>query len=199
MAQPGSHEQLSVQEVPNILKVARQDAALGLYVESIKSYKHAMHVLLQHTQTVADPFLKGQWKKTDDEVKSEVEAVYSLYKSLKVLRNPAAANKDRHPPPEEPRPRQHDERVPFHPGEPPQSMMEHFGGPPFVPREFLQPAPAAREAAEPPAAMVRKDPVIWDPPEPRFQPPKKAQKKLPKWAQANPQKPHGKPGKHPTG
>jgi len=213
MAQPNTHEQLSIQEVPNILKISRQNAALGLYAESIRSYRHALHVMTQHVQTVSDPFLREQWKKADEEVKTEIQGIYKLYKALKVLRGEASSSKeiswpsDIAPAPEE-RPIKPAQQVaPSQPrsGKPPPSVVERFGGVPFSRKEEQagqfgvkdgrreEPAPVYQMQQQEP----RKDPLIWDPPSPKnYQaPPKKAmvQKKLPKWMQPNQPKP---PAKH---
>jgi hypothetical protein len=74
---------LTVQEVPNVLRIARQKAALGLYKESVKSYKHALDILSAHIKEISEPCLKEQWKKTNEEVRDEVAGVYKLYKAMK--------------------------------------------------------------------------------------------------------------------
>ncbi len=228
MAQPSSHDQLSIQEVPNILKVARQNAALGLYPDSIRSYRHALHVVAEHIKSLADPFLKEQWKKADEEVKGEVEGIYKLYKALKVLRGepgtsgtsgssgpsaskeafPAVQNPDERPIKVNKAPSA-EGRMP----KPPPSVLERFGGQPFLRKDEqagqIVAGMARRE--DPPAyhhypsgplppAEPKKDPMVWDPPSPKYQQPAPrkpvAAKKLPKWAQP---KAPGPASKHAAG
>ncbi len=219
MAQPSPHEQLSIQEIPNILKVARQKAALGLYKESIQSYRHALKVVVQHVQTVSDPFIRDQWKKADDEIKAEVQGAYKLYKSLKVFRGEPGSissldskGQESYPadivsaPVEHPVERHASQ--PRDPYKPPPSVMDHFGGLPFV-RQASNPNPDSQQqyqSAQGPEFVLKepkrysppepkKDPLVWDPPSPKPQhqavPARKpvTQKKLPKWAQNGPKQP----------
>ena len=194
MAQHNSASQLSAQEIPNILKVARQKTALGLYKESIKSYNHALHVLDTHLKSISDPFLKDQWKHVDQEIKDEVKVIYKLYKTLKVFKgenpqrevhkNDQLVNK----------PAKSNEERPIK-GPPiiPPSVIEHFGGLPFVKQE---PRKDAKNINPPTFNEPKKDPVVWDPPSPKNQA-KKPVKKPPKWNQGNPGKPPAKPKNKP--
>ena len=205
MAQLSSHEQLSIQEVPNILKISRQNAALGLYPDAIRSFRHALHVISEHIKTLQDPFLKEQWKKADEEVKGEVEIIYKLYKALKGLRGePGSSSKgssstgvtspEERPLPKHAAPSQPlEQRAP----KPPPSVLERFGSQPFVKKEEQAGVFAQKEVKreDPPVlyhypsgpvvpSEPKKDPMVWDPPSPKYQEKKAAQaKKLPKWAQ----------------
>eukprot|EP01022_Parablepharisma_sp_SALTPOND_P024633 TRINITY_DN551_c0_g1_i2.p2 TRINITY_DN551_c0_g1~~TRINITY_DN551_c0_g1_i2.p2 ORF type:complete len:273 (+),score=25.52 TRINITY_DN551_c0_g1_i2:4315-5133(+) len=196
MAQSLPHEQLSIQEVPNILKIARQNAALGLYPDSIRSYRHALHVVAEHIKTLRDPFLKEQWKKADEEVKGEVEGIYKLYKALKVLRGEPGSAKDSGPtsnPDERPLHKASSQPTEARVPKPPPNVLERFGGQPFVRKDEQAGPIVARDCRRDdpyhaPGASnePKKDPLVWDPPSPRYQqqPRKPAPaKRLPKWAQ----------------
>ena len=212
MSQPNAYEQLSIHEMPNILKVARQNMALGLYEESMKSYRHALKVLYHHLQTVHDPFLKEQWKKADEEIRTEVKAIYQLYKDIRGLRGEAVNFKDPSLYPSAPAPGRDARPIkpaamappanlppaqPSHGTKLPPSVLERFGGQPFSNVEKPM-----DDREEPPAPQPpKKDPIVWDPPSPKHAKPlpqkHKPPKNLPTWAQkkggGNPPKQPGKP------
>jgi len=207
MAQPSSHEQLSIQEVPNILKIARQNAAVGLYLDSLRSFRHALHVIVEHIKTLKDPFLKEQWKKTNDEVRGEVEGICNLYNALKGLRGlPTGSTKDEVAPPSDPDERPLNKVTPAAPAapmepkhhkqsKPPPSVLERFGCAPFSkvedPSIDQQQPPMFgkdyRRDEQPPIHLYqngpsnqehKKDPLVWDPPSPKhFKPAKQPKPK----------------------
>ena len=129
---------LTIQEVPNVLRIARQKAALGLYKESIKSYKHALHILDAHIKEISDPYLKEQWKKTNDEVKDEVTGVYKLYKTLRESTREVE--------------RKEQEVKPI-----PLNMIRHFGGMPFAKKEEEEKEPKRDPMVwDPPSPLAKK-------------------------------------------
>eukprot|EP00826_Nyctotherus_ovalis_P053284 TRINITY_DN689_c0_g2_i1.p2 TRINITY_DN689_c0_g2~~TRINITY_DN689_c0_g2_i1.p2 ORF type:complete len:173 (-),score=41.54 TRINITY_DN689_c0_g2_i1:1231-1749(-) len=144
---------LSIHDVPNVLKIARQKAALGLYKESVKSYKHALHILSAHMKELSDPCLKEQWKHTYDEVKDEVTGVYKLYKALKEFHSESV---------------QKENTLDNKPKPVPANVIQHFGGMPFAVNEVKE------EVKEEKKEEPKKDPMVWDPPSPL---PKKPVKK----------------------
>lgn len=173
-----SQEQVLIQKVPEVLKLARQKAALGSYGEAIRSYHKALQAISDHIKGVTDPFLKQQWKLTDNELRTEVQAIYKLHKSLKALRGESESSKDVAIAKDERLLRKAVSQAnePEHPKVPP-SVIERFGGHPFV-GKFQQGPPEQPSSNEP-----KKDPMVWDPPSPKYQQRKPAaQKKLPKWA-----------------
>ena len=180
-----SRDQLSIQEIPNILKIARQNAALGLYPEAIRSYSHALHVVSEHFKSISDPFLKDQWRDTDKELRKETEAIYKLHKSLKGLRGEGGSSKDVSRD-EIPLKKPNFKEIDPDNCKPPPSVIERFGGQPFAGPfvgKAYQEGPSSNKNIhgnnEP-----KKDPMVWDPPSPQYQKQKKMpQKKLPKWAQ----------------
>lgn len=172
-------QQLTIQKVPEVLKLARQKAALGSYPEAIRSYRRALQTIAEHTKALGDPFLRQQWKATDNELRDEIEAIYKLHKSLKTLRGEGdtGAGKDQG--------QGREERAVFKGSElekpkPPPSVVERFGGQPFAGKVHQEPA---RVESHPVSNEPKKDPMVWDPPSPKYQQRKApVQKKLPKWA-----------------
>lgn len=147
MNQKKTKSKLAIEDVPTVLRVARQKAALGMYKESIKTYKHALHALSTHIKQLSDPCLKEQWKKTNDDVKDEVSSVYKIYKAIKkfhgkeLKRESVSAD---------------DEAKPV-----PQNVIDHFGGQPFKGKEKSVIKEEKKEE-------VKKDPMVWDPASPRI-------------------------------
>lgn len=212
MSQESQHQTVTIQDTPSILKLARQKAALGLYQEAIRTYNKALTIIGQHYKMQNDPFLKEQWKKTDEEIKAEITGIYNLFKSLKNLRGHASDAKE--PMTDIPFPLEAKEvgpqKMDIQP-EPPiqknmKNMIEHFGGVPFSKKEErpvqkVKPLPReenvvySRENLQP--QKPEKDPLVWDPPSPPHQPKQRKpvkQKNLPQWAkQGSKQKPPQKP------
>jgi hypothetical protein len=197
MAQSNNNGIISIQEVANILKLARQKTALGLYQESIRSYNHALRIISQHYKMQDDPFLKEQWKKTDEEIKAEVKDITKLYKALKELRG---EKQPREEPMTDIAPLQdiapkdneaQDMDAPSQPGKM-NRMLQHFGGVPFHKKEELKVQKnevnmkvdnVVVMKENPPPVEYKKDPMIWDPPSPTHNQGKKGSKNLPGWAQ----------------
>lgn len=161
-------DQLSIQELAENVHVARQKAALGLYEESIRTYRNSMILISQHMKQLADPFLKEQWKKTDEEIRGELQSIYNLFKSLKIFRGetleihdgmmeppvPAAAIPEK---------RQHRHKENDAVGEgnmkPPPSVLNRFGGAPFAkrPEDYMGMGAPHMQAHEKSAEEVARD------------------------------------------
>jgi hypothetical protein len=185
-----SQEQIIIQKVPEVLKLARQKAALGSYPEAIRSYRKALQAISDHIKALNDPFLKQQWKVTDGELRNEVEAIYKLHKSLKALRGESESSKDVVAGKDERALKKANSQANEVPKVPP-SVVERFGGQPFSGKHQQEPT-----YNQPPSNEPKKDPMVWDPPSPKYQQRKPMPRNnLPKWAnQPKPnQKPHIKP------
>jgi len=178
-----SQEQVIIQKVPEVLKLARQKAALGSYPEAIRSYRKALQAISDHIKTLNDPFLKQQWKLTDGELKNEVEAIYKLHKSLKALRGESESSKDVVAAKDERVLRKANSQANEVPKAPP-NVVGRFGGPPFAGKNPQGPADnQPYQPYHPPSNEPKKDPMVWDPPSPKHDKRKPVpQKKLPKWA-----------------
>jgi len=192
-----SQEQVIIQKVPEVLKLARQKAALGSYPEAIRSYRKALQAISDHVKTLNDPFLKQQWKLTDGELRNEVEAIYKLHKSLKALRGESGSSKDVVVEKDERGLKKVNSQANEVPKVPP-NVLERFGREPFAGKNQQRPADnQAYQPYHPPSNEPKKDPMVWDPPSPKHQPRKHIpQKKLPNWANQpkTGQKQNNKPG-----
>lgn len=211
---------ISIQEVPNILELARQKAALGLYKESIAHYNRGLHIMMQHYKLQSDPFLKEQWKKTDEEIRAEVSGIANLYKSLKCLRGENSKGIEAMvdiplplDPQQKEKPQQNVNPNDKQPAQPKkvQNLIDHFGYAPFEKKKEDKPVPKIqkefkeenfvyqRDVAPPPEP--KKDPLVWDPPSPQHAAAHRKPKAYPNWAKGgggNKQKGHAKPGSGPS-
>lgn len=180
-----SQEEVMIQKVPEVIKLARQKAALGSYGEAIRSYHKALQTISDYSKGVTDPFLKQQWKLTDGELRTEVQAIYKLHKSLKELRGESESSKDVAVAKDERLLRKAVSQVNEPPKIPP-SVIERFGGQPFAGQQLVgkyQQGPPEQQNYHPSSNEPKKDPMVWDPPSPKHQQRKPVpQKKLPKWA-----------------
>jgi len=196
---------ISVSDLPSTLKIARQNAALGMYQDSLKSYRKAYSLISSHLNTIPDPFLADQWKKTRDDISKEMTGVDNLLKSCQILKgNQCVTNSapDKFDQISEDFP-QLDAIISNKPAfdAPNPRILQRFGSKPFHKEEdpivtrhsasrenqndfkenannvfVYMPKPKVSEE------LPKKDPDVWDPPSPRPEPKRRPPRNLPNWA-----------------
>lgn len=72
-------DKLTILDLPNKLKVARNHGVLGNYKEALNHYLMALNLIVIRIDEVDDKFLKEKWKVLESEIKSEVSQCQALY------------------------------------------------------------------------------------------------------------------------
>lgn len=82
---------MSINEALETIKMAvrsaRQNAYLGVYEESIKSFNKALEAIRRHCKTLDDQILISEWKSTEKDLFNELTVVIDLKNIVQGLKN----------------------------------------------------------------------------------------------------------------
>ncbi len=164
----------------NVLKIARQNALLGLYPQALSGYARITTSILDHTNAVQDLCLRDQWKQLNDGVRAETQAVSKLLSSISIIKGPAFESMTDVPSiPRYTRPAQYD------PYSCPALVQRQ--SPTHQQTRELSNSNCTIYVREPRNSepVPKKDPDVWDPPSP-LPPPKHRPRKEPLRARPQP-------------
>eukprot|EP00826_Nyctotherus_ovalis_P042431 TRINITY_DN4361_c0_g1_i20.p1 TRINITY_DN4361_c0_g1~~TRINITY_DN4361_c0_g1_i20.p1 ORF type:complete len:262 (+),score=66.14 TRINITY_DN4361_c0_g1_i20:73-858(+) len=83
---------ISISDLPNVVKVARQSAVLGLYANAITNYNKVFIFLNAHLAAIQDSSLKKQWKRMNDELMKEMQKVDEMKRMARSLMKPSESS-----------------------------------------------------------------------------------------------------------
>ena len=76
----------SIEDLPKIVKTARDLALLGSYRNSLKEFKKAFQILeIRMNEISNDSYLLEKWKETKEKLKQECLLIISLYQNCKIF------------------------------------------------------------------------------------------------------------------
>lgn len=80
-------DDMTILDLPKVLKLARENALLGFYETSLKKYNQALVIIQKRQSELTEAFIKQKWKMTELNVKSEIaqtKQILDLCKTLKI-------------------------------------------------------------------------------------------------------------------
>jgi len=84
-----SQPSASIEDLSKIVKVSREHAILGMYFESLKSFRGALLLIQSHIQTITEKFLLDKWRQVEKDIKQEINQITEIYKLCQEFKSPS--------------------------------------------------------------------------------------------------------------
>ncbi|CDW76048.1 katanin p60 atpase-containing subunit a1 [Stylonychia lemnae] len=78
----GPPKQFTINDLPVIIRISREQAVLGNYRESLNNYKKAVQVIKNHNTNIMDAFVKERWTQFTNDILKEHKTIVEMHQSM---------------------------------------------------------------------------------------------------------------------
>ena len=79
-------ERYSILDLSKMVKIARENAILGLYEKALEKYKIALPIIQNRLKEVNEEIIKNTWKNLENCIKKEFSTIYELVQTRDVFK-----------------------------------------------------------------------------------------------------------------